>query len=425
LHYFFTNFQKHKKMRPKKYFVYAALLAFIFTSVGCSLKVHKTDNTMQHEEHIPIPTANNKFAFDLLNEIPYEDDNMVVSPFSISTALAMTYTGAREATLEEMAAVMHFDRNQDRFHLEYGEYLASLNELAANNIQLNIANSLWAQEDYHFLDSFFEINKQHYDSETFQVNFRTNREQVRADINDWVYDETREKIKDLIAPGVLTDDTRLVLVNAIHFFGPWLTEFDPDVTRENIFYPLDAQPVMADFMHRSEHLNYYQDEQLQALEIPYTGEGFSILLVLPQEGIPLQEIEKEMNAASFAEIIAEMQHTEVDVFVPKYEAETKLDLEQTLMAMGMYKPFNREADFSGMTGDLDLKIDKVIHQAMIEVAEEGTEAAAATAVVIIRKTSIDPDPRTVFMANRPFLFFIKDNTHNSILFAGRVMNPAQ
>lgn len=412
-------------MKAFKYFFYASLLASMLTSHGCSRKAQKTDTAMQHEEHIPIPTANNKFAFDLLSNIPYDDDNMVFSPFSISTALAMTYTGARGTTLEEMAAIMHFDRNQERFHREYGEYLAALNKLAADNIQLNIANSLWAQEDYTFLDNFFEINKEHYGSETFQVNFRTNREQVRTDINDWVYDETREKIKDLIAPGVLTDDTRLVLVNAIHFFGPWLTEFDPEITRENVFFLQDRQTVIADFMHRSEHFNYYQDEQLQALEIPYSGEDFSMLLVLPSDGIPLQDFEKDMDADAFARIISEMQQKEVDVFVPKYEAETKLDLEETLMAMGMRKPFNREADFSGMTGNLDLKIDKVIHQAMIEVAEEGTEAAAATAVVVIRKTSIDPDPRTVFMANRPFMFFIKDNTHNSILFAGRVMNPSK
>lgn len=412
-------------MNYKKNIAYVSLLALIAVFSACTHKAKQTDNSMQHEEQVPIPTANNKFAFDLLKEIPYEDDNMVVSPFSISTALAMTYTGAREATLEEMATIMHFDRNQERFHKEYGEYLASLNKLAADNIQLNIANSLWAQEDYHFLDSFFEINKLHYDSETFQVNFQTNREQVRTDINDWVFEETREKIQDLIAPGVLTDDTRLVLVNAIHFFGPWLTEFDPDITRENVFFLQDRQSVMADFMFRSDHFNYYQDEQLQALEIPYSGEDFSMLLVLPGEGIPLQDIEKEMDADAFARIINEMQHKEVDVFVPKYEAETKLDLEETLMAMGMQRPFNRMADFSGMTGKLDLKIDKVIHQAMIEVAEEGTEAAAATAVVVIRKTSIDPDPRTVFMANRPFMFFIKDNTHNSILFAGRVMNPSK
>ncbi len=412
-------------MNYKKHIAYVSLLALIAAFSSCTHKAQKTNNTMQHEEQIPIPMANNKFAFDLIREIPFGDDNMVVSPFSISTALAMTYTGAREATLEEMATVMHFDRNQERFHKEYGEYLSSLKKIAAENIQLNIANSLWAQEDYHFLESFFDINKTHYNSETFQVNFRTNREQVRTNINDWVFDETREKIKDLIAPGVLTDDTRLVLVNAIHFLGPWLTEFDPNITRENVFNLHTRQTVMAEFMHRTDHFNYYQDEQLQALEIPYTGEDFSMLLLLPREGTSLEELEKDMNAFTFAEMITEMQHKEVDVFIPKYEAETKLDLEQTLMAMGMQTPFNRMADFSGMTGKLDLKIDKVIHQAMIEVAEEGTEAAAATAVIVIRKTSIDPEPRTVFMANRPFLFFIKDNTYNSILFAGRVMNPSK
>ncbi len=408
----------------KPLILYALILVFMAT--GCKHKAHQDDNAKQHDEELlPLPMRNNQFAFDLLNHIPYDNDNMVVSPFSISTALAMTYTGAREGTLREMVEVMHFDPNQQRFHNEFGDYLTSLNEMAAENIQLNIANSLWAQEDYHFLDSFFEINKKYYGSETFQVNFRTNREQVRLDINDWVYDETREKIQDLIAPGVLTDDTRLVLVNAIHFFGPWLTEFDPDVTRENIFYLANGENVRTDFMSRTDTFKYAENDRMQVLEIPYSGGDFSMLLILPSEDLALQDMEKEMDAQSYAEIINSLQEKEVDVFVPKYEAETKLDLEETLQKMGMQQAFNRYADFSGMTGDLDLVIDKVIHQAMIEVAEEGTEAAAATAVVVIRKTAIDPEPRTVFMANRPFMFFIKDNKHQSILFTGRVMNPAR
>ncbi len=412
-------------MKSNKHFLFLAALVLMLA--GCSHRAHQNeaDQAVNDAEEIKqsIPMQNNQFAFDLIRQVPFEEENFVVSPFSISTALAMTYAGAREATLEQMADVMYFDRNQERFHQAYGEYLQSMLHLAEGNIELNIANSLWAQEDYHFLDSFFSIVEAHYHSETFQVDFEENREQVREDINQWVFDETREKIRDLIGPGILTEDTRLVLVNAIHFLGSWLKEFDKELTRENTFYLRDKKTVMADFMQRSDTLPYYEDDNMQALEIPYAGEDFSMLLVLPSEDTSLEDQEARMDAVSFAELINNLEKTKLEVIIPGFEAQTKLDLEKTLADMGMHKPFSREADFSGMSGDLELKIDRVIHQAMIEVAEEGTEAAAATAVVVIRKTAIEVDQPTVFRANRPFLFFVKDNTNQSILFAGRVMNP--
>ncbi len=413
-------------MKSNKQIVFIA--ALVVMMAGCSHRTHEkaaTDQVIDDAEEIKqsIPMQNNQFAFDLMRQIPFEEDNFVVSPFSISTALAMTYAGAREATLEQMAQVMYFDRDQEQFHQAYGKYLQSIFELAKDNIDLNIANSMWAQEDYHFLDSFFDIVEAHYHAETFQVDFEGNREQIRNDINQWVYDETLEKISELIAPNVLTEDTRLVLVNAIHFLGAWLKEFDKDRTRENTFYLRDNTSVKADFMQRSDTLPYYGDDNMQVLEIPYAGETFSMLLVLPSEDIPLEDVEARMDTAFFANLIDSLKETELEVIIPGFEAETKLDLEKTLAEMGMPKPFSREADFSGMSGDLELKIDKVIHQAMIEVAEEGTEAAAATAVVVIRKTAIEVEQPTVFRANRPFLFFVKDNVNQSILFAGRVMNP--
>lgn len=380
---------------------------------------------MEKTEISSIAKGNNEFAFDLLKKIPYERENMVISPFSISTALAMTYAGARNQTLHEMAETMHFDKEQVLFHANYGAYLNGIDNIANEQVQLNIANSIWAQHDYSFLQSFFDIIEDVYNSKTFQVDFRANQEEVRQDINDWVFNETREKIEDLISPGVLTDDTRMVLVNAIHFLGPWLREFDPEQTRENHFYLQGREFVLADFMHSTDTLPYFEDEAMQVLELPYSDKNFSMVIVLPKATPEMESIERSFSSDAFENMLNRLEEKEVDVYIPKFEAETKLDLEDLLISMGMVQPFNRYADFSGMTGDLDLKIDKVIHQAMIEVAEEGTEAAAATAVVIIRKTSIDPDPRTSFIANRPFLFFIKENQHNSILFAGRVMNPSK
>lgn len=396
---------------------------------GCTHRTHQTEaqeeSLQEPKEKTDIPMQNNEFAFDLMRQIPAGDDNMVMSPFSISTALAMTYAGARETTMEQMAEVMHFDLDQDRFHAAYGAYLQKMKTRAEDHIELNIANSLWAQEDYHFLDSYFETVETHYNSKTFQVNFKEHHQQIAKDINDWVYEETREKIKDLIAPNVLTNDTRLVLVNAIYFLGAWLKEFNPNLTTEDLFYLLDGEMVSADFMRRSDTLPYFEDDRMQLLEIPYSGKDFSMLFVLPAEGKNLEEFERTLHAASFADMINKMDEQEVEVFVPSFEADTQIDLEDILAKMGMENAFSRHADFSGMTGDLDLVLDKVIHQAVIEVGEEGTEAAAATAVVVIRKTAIDTDRPPVFRANRPFLFFVKDNETQNILFSGRVMNPAK
>ena len=406
----------------------ATLIILAVLITGCTHRAHQ--EKMDGEEAVTsytttqIAMQNNEFAFDLMRQIAVEDDNVVISPFSISTALAMTYAGARGNTRDEMSDVMHFSRDQEGFHPSFGQYLNSLKRRAEGEIELNIANSLWAQEDYHFLDSYFETVERYYHSKTFQVDFVTNREQVRQDINQWVFVETGENIEDLIAPGVFTDDTRLVLVNAIHFLGAWLKEFDKELTREDIFHLRDGERVRTDFMFRNDTLPYYRSDDLQALEVPYTGKGFSMLFVLPAEESSLEELEAKLNAEGFANLNQQLTETELQVIIPPFKARTKTDLEDVLMSMGMVVPFNRFADFSGMTGDQDLKIDKVIHEAMIEVGEEGTEAAAATAVVIIRKTAIGPEP-TIFNANRPFLFFLKDNEDHSILFAGRVMNPAQ
>ncbi len=398
------------------------ILSAVLIATGCTHRAHESGTgraTKSSKENIAM--QNNAFAFDLMRHIPFDDNNLVISPFSISTALAMTYVGASGETRDEMAKIMRFDPDQQRFHPAYGAYMAALKELAADNVDLNIANSLWAHENYHFLETFFETVNRYYHSEVFQVDFMQDREQIRQDINQWVYDETREKIEDLIAPNVLTPDTRLVLVNAIHFWGSWLKEFDKDRTRPDNFRLRGRQTVRADFMHRVDTLPYFADDMMQVLEIPYAGGDFSMLLVLPAEGIDIEETERKMDAEFYAGLIGQLSDKALHIYIPRFEAETKLNLEDLLVEMGMVKPFSRDADFSGMTGDRELNIDQVIHQAVIEVNEEGTEAAAATAVVIVR-TAV-PEQPTVFRANRPFLFFVKDNVNQSILFNGRVMRP--
>jgi serine protease inhibitor len=409
-------------------FLLIIMLSILITS--CSRKTYQAmekespENNRINED--PVPLGNIYFAFDLLQALPEYEDNFSVSPFSISTALAMTYAGAREATQQQMAQVMHFHPDQSFFHDQYAEFLRNLREAASGDVQLNIANKLWAQQDYHFLPEFFEVVEINYNSGVNQVDFMANREEIRGDINQWVYEQTRENIKDLIAPDVLTEDTRLVLVNAIHFFGPWLKEFDKELTREDNFTNAQGERQRTQFMYGAERLPYFIDQYMQVIEIPYTDEKFSMLVLLPKEGVGLAKMEENLDVQYYLEMVDHLEVPDIDmeVLLPRFKMESKIDLEATLSKMGMNLAFSNKADFSGMTGDLDLKIDRVIHQAIVDVTEEGTEAAAATAVVMIRKTSIEPEEKILFRANRPFLFIIKENESNSILFMGRMNNAS-
>ncbi len=393
---------------------------------ACNRKIQKSMHNRTEEEILAIfekdlPGRTNYFAFDLMRTLPLENQNLVFSPFSISSALAMTYAGARGLTREEMSATLFFDSDQEAFHSAYGHYLKQLDELAAEDIQLNIANRLWAQQGFHFLPEFFQLIEAHYGSTVKQVDFRGPREPIRLDINQWVYDQTSEKIPDLIAEGILTEDTRLVLVNAIHFLGRWMTEFNKESTRKDTFYNLDGSEMSTDFMFRQGSYPHFESQQVQAMEIPYAGGNFSMVFVLPPEDMPLDDFESTFGAVEFFGLLQNLRPTRLNAIIPRFKAETSFSLEELLPDMGMPRAFSNKAEFSGMTGDDTLKIDKVIHKAMIEVQEGGTEAAAATAVVMIEKTSIDPEEPRVFKADRPFLFFIKDNQYNSILFMGRVV----
>lgn len=404
------------------------ILILILITGGCNRRIHQSAAEDEQREMaiaaMAFPARNNQFAFDLLHILPPGRENFVVSPFSISAAMAMTYAGARGETREQMARVMHFEDEDSGFHKQYGEYLDELDLMAGDSISLNIANGLWAQQDYHFLDSFFDLIESAYDSRTFMVDFMADREGIRQNINHWVYEETAENIDDLIRRGVLTADTRLVLVNAIHFFGPWMEEFEAELTREDNFFPSPGEQSQVNYMIQRDTFPYFEDENMQVLEIPYAGGKFSMMVILPSEGIELALLEESLDALCFFRLTRRVRPAAIELLLPRFEARSGVDLEETLASMGMQNAFTDYADFSGMTGQADLKIDKVIHQAMIEVAEKGTEAAAATAVVAIRKTAPGQDEYHVFNANRPFLFFIKDNQHQSILFAGRVMDPA-
>lgn len=413
-------------MKRKAFPISILLLILTFTNLSCRTGATKTTQTPEPMNDIPVNERNNQFAFDIFKFLSQEhEDNMIISPFSISTAMAMTYAGARGETAREMSQTLHFDPAQERFHTAFHNWMDAIHTKGEKKNQLKIANSLWPQQDYHFVPEYFDLINKFYRSALYEVDYTGDREAIRQRINQWVMDHTNDLIKDLIAPGVLVEDTRLVLVNAIYFLSQWKIAFDKNATYNDRFNITAERHVQTPFMFMKDHFRYIENSNYQALELPYEGDHFSMVVVLPSRNTTLDRFVSEMQTELFEEINEGMQSKEVEVYLPSFTSRSKFDLENIMASMGMPLAFTNKANFSGMTRKDDLKIDKIIHEAYIDVNEEGTEAAASTAVVIIRKTAIADEPKTIFRANRPFFYFIKENSQNSILFMGKVTNPTQ
>ena len=374
------------------------------------------------EETGSVVNANNQFAFELYSKYKSKDGNIFFSPYSISTALAMTYEGARGKTAEEMQAVFHFPKDDA---LRRNSFLEIYNGINKGNKKytLKTANALWAQKDFTFLDSYFSLVKQYYSGNVTNVDFVGQTEEARLTINKWVEKQTNNKIKDLIPQKALDSTTRLVLTNAIYFKGMWVKQFDKAKTLEKDFEISPGKTVKAMMMGLTGEeavFKYTEVEDLQVLELPYKGEELSMLILLPKKG-STDALEATLNAQKISELRKSLAKQRVDVYLPKFKFETKYFMKDTLKELGMPTAFSMAADFSGMTGKTDLYIDKVIHQAFVEVNEEGTEAAAATAVVMALKSM--PTMKIEFNADHPFIFVIQERATGNILFLGRVSEP--
>ena len=403
-----------------KKITYLILVALLYnTACGLSV-VEKKDDAAEK-----IVQGNNAFAFDLYAQLKDTEGNLFYSPYSISTALAMTYAGAKNQTAEQMARTLHFAGTQAMFHPAFGKLVDQLNQQdQKGNYRLSVANALWGQKDYPFLDSFIELNKQFYHAGLENVDFIQETEKSRLKINQWVEEKTQDKIKDLIPQGALDDMTRLVLTNAIYFKGDWASQFDKAQTQDARFYVSPDTTVTAPLMAQKEKFRYARTDTLQLLELPYKGEDLSMLVLLPKEITGLAELEKELTVDNLAKWQKNMYNQEVEVYLPKFKMTSQFSLNDTLAKMGMSDAFKSGvADFSGMTGINNLFISAVVHKAFVEVNEKGTEAAAATGVAIAA-TSM-PAPPPVFRADHPFVFMIKDNNTGSILFIGRVADPTK
>ena len=378
------------------------------------------------------------FTADLYTQLGTKKGNLFFSPASIETALAMTYAGAKGSTAEQMTKTLHFTGSPEEVNTSFATLLKILNNPPKVSVlddsgklaekpayQLVVANALWGQQGYPFQPAFTTLVQKEYGAGLTAVDFVRQTEQARTTINDWVAKQTKDKIKDLLAKGILTIDTRLVLTNAIYFKSNWAEKFQKADTKDGSFKLSADQSVDVPLMHQRHDLGYMENADLQLLELPYTQRELSMVILLPKQIDGLAGLEKSLTAANLRAWMKGMQRESVEVTLPKFTFSGEFRLTDTLMAMGMTDAFEAgQADFSGMTTADKLFISAVIHKAFVAVDEEGTEAAAATAVVM-GATSVMPQPKEpkVFKADHPFIFLIRHNTTGEILFVGRLANP--
>ena len=397
-------------------------------SMAQSDKPRSTSPDVTASELTELVDGNTAFAFDLYQELSKEEGNLFYSPYSISVALAMTYAGARNETEQQMADTLNFTLPQDRLHPALNGLdleLASRGEGAegkdGEGFRLNIANSIWGQEDFEFLDEFLDVLAENYGAGLRLLDFINAPEASRITINDWVSDRTEGRIEDLIPQGAIDILTRLVLTNAIYFNAAWLNPFSEDMTEDGAFNLLDGSEVTVPMMTQTESFGYVQGEGYQAVELLYDGRELSMVIVLPDNG-EFEDFEGTLDADLVDAITNDLKYRKVTLTMPKFEFESEFGLVNTLAAMGMPVAFSTVADFSGMTGYRDLFISDILHKAFVSVDEAGTEAAAATAVIM--SLTAAPEQPVEVTLDRPFIFLIRDIETGAVLFVGRVANPS-
>lgn len=364
--------------------------------------------------------GNNRFAVELLQKVDavQQDNNIFFSPLSLSTAIGMTYAGSQGNTAKQMANTMHYAYEEEQVHKDFSALLASLNA-AGKPYTLNIANALWGQKDYYFEQKFISLIDNYYNGGFNTVDFISQCEASRQLINQWVAEKTNDKIKDLLLEGDLSADTRLVLTNAIYFKGDWAVPFNPQNTFKMPFAIRPDQTVAVDTMCQTGQFRYADTDEGKLIELPYAGDELSMVVLVPKGS--QEEFQNSLSTDKLQHLLAQAQEQKVTVFLPKFKLAARYYLEERdlLPAMGMVDAFSqKDADFSGMTGAKDLYIAHVVHQAVIEVNEAGSEAAASTGVVMNLKSMIP-----VFRADKPFVFMIMHKPTGAILFMGKVNNP--
>jgi serpin B len=400
-----------------------------FNSARSDLPRNINPNVSQ-DDLTTLVDGNNTFALNFYRSLRTTDGNLVFSPFSISTALAMTYAGASGETQSQMAQALQFHLPQDRLHPAFDQLDLTLTREGQSGsdkgqpMQLDIANATWAEKTYKFLPSYLDTISKNYGAGIQLADFVNNSESVKNNINQWVGDETHQRIKDLIQGGAIDPTTRLVLINAIYFKADWKDQFDPTDTREASFHLLDGSVSQVRMMSNTLFdAPYSSGNGYQAVELKYLGETAVMDILVPDDGT-FRNFEDQLSNSKLDEILAGMQTATVALDLPKFGFKSNVDLGHLLADLGMPDAFDPNlADFSGMTGGRDLFISKALHQAFVSVDEKGTEAAAATSVIMAPTSILRTEVNLTI--DRPFVFLIRDVASKQILFFGRVLDPSK
>jgi len=385
--------------------------------------------------------GNNLFAFNLYQKLKEsESSNFFYSPYSISTGMAMVSAGARGATAQQMADTLHFTLPEERLNTAFYQLAAKLDQEGENNLKipnvssskfftLNIANALWGAKDYTFRDDYINILKVDYGGELKPIDFANSPESASQEINQWIRDQTQNRIQSLTQPDDFSIDTKLFLANTIYFKAVWKEGFEEKDTRESKFYLVDGSTIKVPMMYqKGAHIYpYFENNEYQAISLPYSGTNVSMVILLPQKG-KFQEFEDSLNSQKFNTILEEIQDWnpernifDITLMAPKFKFESAYQLIAPLSELGIKDAFESNADFSGLAENGGLQIDQICHKTFISVDEKGTEAAASTGIAVV--TGIEDYKPISFIADHPFIFLIRDNKTGTILFIGRVMNP--
>jgi serpin B len=421
--------------------VITVLVIMLLTTSGCAqgveAKVVHSDLMRESSPQVnpaelqEVVAGNSDFAFRLYQELRTNEGNLFYSPYSISAALAMAFAGARGDTEQEMIETLAFSLPQDRLHPAFNALDLELVSRAEpiktydgeqEGPELIVANSIWGQINHPFLPDYLDMLALNYGAGMQMVDYVNNSKDARRMINAWVSDQTERRIKDLVPPGALNALTRLVLANAIYFNADWESPFERHQTKRRTFHLLDGTHVSVPMMYQAEIFRYTKGEGFQLLELPYVKGEIVMDILLPDHG-QFRAVESSLNASQVSEILRKLDYQGMFLTMPKFNFNSSFSLSDVLVRMGMPSAFSSAADFSGMDGARNLEISEVLHKAFVSVDEDGTEAAAASAVFAQVVSGMGPGIEV--NVDRPFIFWIRDLPTGTILFAGRVLNPTQ
>jgi serpin B len=371
-----------------------------------------------------IVLGSNRFAFDLYQRLRNGRGNLFFSPASISMALGMTYSGAGGETAAEIGKTLHFSSKEAVNAGIHSLWNRLETTDSRQGFRLRVANRLWAQKQYAFLPEYTEMLRTNYRAEPVRLDFARQAESARQTINQWVEAQTEKRIANLIPSGDGLKDARLVLTNAVYFKGNWSKRFEKTRTKYADFHTSPDRTVKTHLMNRQDRYRYVAVDNMQLLQLPYGDGSLSMVVLLPREIAGLSDLEKKLSDTQFDKWLDVARPRQVNVFLPRFKSTAELQMRDTLAAMGMASAFDQsKADFSAMTGAADLYLSALIHKGVVDVNEEGTEAAAASAVIAGARSASNEPP--IFRADHPFVYLIRDNRSGMVLFLGRVVDPTR